>query len=62
MEAESIEWNTEDQALDQIVQLDLQSLFGLHVLYSCPHWLRSRNSPPPPDCGQNYEGAMGHTR
>ncbi len=27
--------------------LDLQSLFGLHV-YSCPDWLKPRNSPPPP--------------
>ncbi len=29
------------------MELDLQSLFGLHV-YSCTHCLRPRNSPPPP--------------
>jgi hypothetical protein len=28
------------------MDLDPQTLFGLHV-YSCPHWLRPRNSPPP---------------
>jgi hypothetical protein len=28
------------------IELDLQSLFGLHV-YSCPHWLRPRNPVPP---------------
>jgi hypothetical protein len=28
------------------MELDLQSLFGLHV-NSCTHWLRSRNRPPP---------------
>ncbi len=28
------------------MELDLQSLFGLHV-HSCTHWLRPRNSPPP---------------
>ncbi len=27
------------------MELDLQSLFGL---YSCTHWLRPRNTPPPP--------------
>ncbi len=29
------------------MELDLQSLFGLHV-HSCTHWLRPRNPPPPP--------------
>jgi hypothetical protein len=29
-----------------IMELDLQSLFGLHV-YSCTHWLSTRNSPSP---------------
>ncbi len=28
------------------IELDLQSLFGLHV-HSCTHWLRPRNPPPP---------------
>jgi hypothetical protein len=28
------------------MELDLQSLFGLHV-NSCTHWLRPRNSPSP---------------
>ncbi len=28
------------------MELDLQSLFGLHV-HSCTHWLRPRNPPPP---------------
>ncbi len=34
------------------MEVDLQSLFGLHVtwcaLHSCTHWLRPRNSPPSP--------------
>ncbi len=29
------------------MELDLQSLFWLHV-HSCTHWLRDRASPPPP--------------
>jgi hypothetical protein len=29
------------------MELDLQSLFGLHV-QSCTHWLRPRNPPAPP--------------
>jgi hypothetical protein len=29
------------------MELDLQSLFGLHV-HSCTHWLRLRNLPPAP--------------
>ncbi len=28
------------------MEIDLQSLFGLHV-HSCYHWLRTRNPPPP---------------
>ncbi len=41
--------------------LDLRSLFGLHV-HSCTHWLRPRNSPPPPSFGLIYEGAIGQNR
>ncbi len=43
------------------MQLDLQSLFGLHV-HSCTHWLRPRNPPPPPAFGLIYEGAIGQPR
>jgi hypothetical protein len=32
------------------MELDLQSLFGLHV-HSCTHWLKPRNSPLPPHFG-----------
>jgi hypothetical protein len=40
------------------VELDLQSLFGLHVLVqSCIHWLRPWT--PPPAFGLIYEGAIG---
>ncbi len=42
------------------MELDLQSLFGLHV-HSCTHWLRPRN-PPPPAFGLIYEGAIGQPR
>ncbi len=35
------------------IDLDLQSFFGLHV-YSCTHWLRPRNFPPPPAFGLIY--------
>jgi hypothetical protein len=28
------------------MELDLQSLFGLHIVHSCTHWQRPRNSPP----------------
>ncbi len=38
-----------------IIELDLQRLFGLHV-YSCTHWLRTRNSPHPPHLGLYTEG------
>ncbi len=37
------------------MELDLQSLFGLHV-HSCTHWLR------PPHFGLIYEGAIGQLR
>jgi hypothetical protein len=40
------------------MELDLQSLFGLHV-HSCTHWLRPRNPLPPPAFGLIYEGAIG---
>jgi hypothetical protein len=42
------------------MELDLQSLFGLHV-HSCTHWLRvrPRNSPIPPAYVPIYEGAIG---
>ncbi len=38
------------------MELDLQSLFGLHV-HSCSHWLRPRNSPLPPHLG-SYTSAL----
>jgi hypothetical protein len=39
------------------MELDLQSLFGLHV-HSCTHWLRPSNPPPPPPAfGLIYEDA-----
>jgi hypothetical protein len=38
------------------MELDLQSLFGLHV-HSCNHWLRPRNHPPP-----LYPPTLGHMR
>jgi hypothetical protein len=40
------------------IELDLQSLFGLHV-YSCTHWLRPHNSPA---FGLIYVGAIGQPR
>ncbi len=42
------------------LELDLRSLFGLHV-QSCTPWLRPRNSPPPLPLafGLIYEGAIG---
>jgi hypothetical protein len=41
------------------IELDLQSIFWLHV-HSCTHWLRPRNPPPhPPAFGLIYEGAIG---
>ncbi len=42
--------------------LDLQSLFGLmsRDVHSCVHWLRPRNSPPPPAFGLIYEGDRRH--
>ncbi len=38
------------------MEIDLQSLFGLHM-HSCTHWLRPRNSSPPV-FGLLYEGAI----
>jgi hypothetical protein len=38
------------------MELDLQSLFLLHV-HSCTHWLRPRNSPLPPHLG-SYTRAL----
>jgi hypothetical protein len=38
------------------MELDLQSLFGLHV-HSCTHWLRPCN-PPPLHFGLIYEGLL----
>ncbi len=29
------------------IELELESLFGLHVVHSCTHWLRPRNNPTP---------------
>jgi hypothetical protein len=43
------------------MELDLQSLFGLHV-HSCTHWLRPRYAPLPPAFGLIYEGAIGQPR
>ncbi len=42
------------------MDLDLQSLFGIHV-FCCTHWLRPRKPPPPPypRFGLVYEGAIG---
>ncbi len=41
----------------QNIELNLQSLFGLHV-YSCTHWLRPHNTPPiPPHLG-SYTRAL----
>jgi hypothetical protein len=31
-------------------------------VYSCIHWLRPRNSPPPPAFGPMYEGAIGQPK
>ncbi len=43
------------------MELDLKSLFRLHV-HSCIHWLRPRNLSPPPALGLIYEGAIGQLR
>ncbi len=43
------------------MELDLQSLFGLHVL-SCIHWLRPRKLTHPPAFGLTYEGAIDQQR
>ncbi len=45
------------------MELDLQSIFGLHE-HSCTHCLRLRNSSPPPAFGLIYEGVNGqfHTK
>ncbi len=45
------------------MELDLQSLFGLHV-HSCTHLLRPRKTlpPSPPAFGLIYEGAIGQPR
>ncbi len=42
------------------MELDLQSLFGLHM-HSCTHWLRPRNSPLPRIWAQ-LQGATGQPR
>jgi hypothetical protein len=42
------------------MELDLQSLFGLHV-HGCTHWLWPLN-PPPPAFGVIYEGTIGQPR
>jgi hypothetical protein len=38
------------------MELGLKSLFELHVR-SCTHWMRPRNSPPPPELG-SYTRAL----
>ncbi len=45
------------------MELDLQSLFGVHV-HNCTHWLRPRNFPPspPPAFGLTYESAIRQPR
>jgi hypothetical protein len=43
------------------IEIDLQSLFGLHG-HSCTHWLRHRTPPPPPLFRLIYEGAIGRPR
>ena len=49
------------RSIDRLnVELDLQSLFGLHV-HSCTHWLRPRN-PQRPAFGLLYEDAIGPLR
>ncbi len=37
------------------MELDLHSLFRLHV-HSCTHWLRPRNNPPPPRIWAHMQG------
>jgi hypothetical protein len=39
------------------MELDLQNLFGPHV-YRCTHWLRPRNSTPPPPHLGSYARAL----
>jgi hypothetical protein len=44
------------------IELDLQSLFRLHV-HNCTYWLRPRNPPPTtPLFGLIYEDAIGQPR
>jgi hypothetical protein len=43
------------------MEVDLQSLFGLHV-HSCTHWLRPLNPTRLPAVGLIYEGAIGQPR
>jgi hypothetical protein len=43
------------------MELDLQSLFGLHV-HSCTHWLRPPQLPPSHAFGLIYEGAIGKAK
>ncbi len=45
------------------MELDLQSLFGLHVIvHSCTNWLRPRKDPPSLAFGLIYEDAIGQPR
>jgi hypothetical protein len=44
------------------MEVDLQSLFGLHVMHvMCPAVLIGNPHPPPPQLGL-YEGAIGQQR
>jgi hypothetical protein len=43
------------------MELDLQSLFGLHV-HGCTHWRRPRNPPSPHAFRLIFEGAIGQPR
>ncbi len=46
-----------------LMELDLQSLFGLLPVYSCTHFGSDRATPPlPPTFGLIYDGAIGQPR
>jgi hypothetical protein len=55
-----VEWLTADQTHRLNMELDLQSLFGLHV-HSYAHWLRPSNHTPLA-FELIYEGAIGQPR
>ncbi len=52
------------RSMDRLnIELDLQSLLGLHV-HGCSHWMRPCNYSPPPRIWviYSYEGALGQPR